>query len=477
MISASRRTEELLEELKSSNAELGKRSIELEEKASLLEVRNREIAEASANLEEKAEQLALVSKYKSEFLANMSHELRTPLNSISILSNLLAENAEANLTENQVEYARTIQSSGRDLLTLINQILDLSKIESGRVEVHRERVPLEDVVEHAERTFRPVARQKNIELEVTIAPDAPVAIATDPQRLQQILTNLLSNAFKFTESGSVKMRIGLTKDLGHIHGRALRAASEVLAFSITDSGIGIPPEKQQLIFEAFQQVDASTARVYGGTGLGLTISRELARLLGGEIHLVSAPGEGSTFTLYLPGRAVEERQRNGEPNERGRAITLVGARQPQPEPSRVASESTSASALGGKRILVVDDDVRNLFAVASLLERYGIEVLPASSADEAFEILDRETDVALVLMDMMMPEQDGYEATRRLRANPSLQHLPVIALTAKAMPGDREKALAAGCNDFVLKPVERDELIGALRAWLDQPVSATTSAS
>ncbi len=472
MISASRRTEELLEELKSSNAELGKRSMELEEKASLLEVRNREIAEASANLEEKAEQLALVSKYKSEFLANMSHELRTPLNSISILSNLLTENAEQNLTESQVEYARTIQSSGRDLLTLINQILDLSKIESGRVEVHRERVPLEDVVDHAERTFRPVARQKGLELEVTVAPDAPAAIATDPQRLQQILTNLLSNGFKFTESGSVKMRIALAKDLHDIHGRALRAASEVLAFSITDTGIGIPPEKQQLIFEAFQQVDASTARVYGGTGLGLTISRELARLLGGEIHLTSAPGEGSTFTLYLPVRATEERPRViGASSEPERAVRVVAP--PPPGPTRAAvSGEGAASVLEGKRVLAVDDDVRNLFAVTSLLERYGVQVLPASSADEAFEILERELDVALVLMDLMMPEQDGYEATRRLRANPRLEHLPVIALTAKAMPGDREKALAAGCNDFVLKPVERDELIGVLRSWLERPPHA-----
>jgi signal transduction histidine kinase/HAMP domain-containing protein len=266
MISASRRTEELLEELKRSNAELGRRSTELEEKATLLEVRNREIADASASLEEKAKQLALVSKYKSEFLANMSHELRTPLNSIIILSSLLAENEEKNLTPEQLEYASTVLSSGRDLLGLINQILDLSKIEAGKMEIESKRVPLGEITAYAEQHFGPIALQKNLRFAVSIAPDASPTITTDAQRLQQILKKLLSNAFKFTESGSVEMRIALEADVRRLQSNALRRAPATLAFAITDTGIGVPAEKQQIIFETFQQADASTSRVYGGTG-------------------------------------------------------------------------------------------------------------------------------------------------------------------------------------------------------------------
>src|SRR5690606_9637418 len=283
-----------------SNAELGKRSGELEEKARELEARNRQIAEASVSLEDKARELALVSKYKSEFLANMSHELRTPLNSVIILADLLSSNAEHNLSEEQVEYAATILSSGRDLLALINQILDLSKIEAGKMEVEKRRVPLGEVTAYAEQHFRPIAAQKELAFEISIAPEAPPNIDTDQQRLQQILKNLLSNAFKFTERGTVELRVFLERDTRRFRGPALRDAPAAIAFAIADSGIGIPPDKQQIVFEAFQQADASMSRLYGGTGLGLTISRELARLLGGEIHLQSEAGVGSTFTLYLP---------------------------------------------------------------------------------------------------------------------------------------------------------------------------------
>ncbi len=513
MISASRRTEELLEELKRSNAQLEQRSNELEEKASLLEVRNREIAEAGANLEEKAKQLALVSKYKSEFLANMSHELRTPLNSVMILASLLAENADRNLTKDQVEYARTIHSSGKDLLALINQILDLSKIEAGKMEIQRRRVPLGEIKAYIEQHFLPIARQKHLRFEVSISPDAPPALTTDPQRSQQILKNLLSNAFKFTESGAVEVRMSLESDTQRFQSQALQRAGAVLAFSITDSGIGIPPDKQQIIFEAFQQADASTSRVYGGTGLGLTISRELARLLGGEIHLRSSPGVGSTFTLYLPtlpgdlhARAEGGYEREhliaphsnlpafvdseGEEVDEPPVPTALPepaavhvapaapaapaappaspdpaeARPPQPAPAR----PSRSVELAGRKILVVDDDVRNLFAVTSLLERHGATVLPAGSAKEAFEVLERAPDADLVLMDMMMPEVDGYAATRDLRKDPRHRHLPIVALTAKAMPGDRDKALEAGCDDFIPKPVERDRLISVLERWLRQ---------
>jgi HAMP domain-containing protein/signal transduction histidine kinase/CheY-like chemotaxis protein len=475
MITASRRTEELLEELRRSNAELGRRSTELEEKARLLEIRNTQIAEASASLEVKAKQLALVSKYKSEFLANMSHELRTPLNSVIILSNLLVENHEQNLSHEQLEYAKTILSSGRDLLGLINQILDLSKIEAGKIEIAKKHVPLGELVAYAEQHFRPIALQKNLKFTVTVAPDAPLTFATDEQRLEQILSNLLSNAFKFTESGSVELRIGPGPDTRTFQSQALRRAPAALAFAIVDTGIGIPPEKQQIIFEAFQQADPSTSRLHGGTGLGLTISRELARLLGGEIHLRSVPGTGSTFVLYLPVSADDHRPALPPParDERG-GDELAHTIEPAPVTLAIQDKPAVTGPVEGtprltrNKILVVDDDVRNLFAITSLLERRGAQVLPAQSATEGFEVLERNPDVALVLMDMMMPEIDGFEATRQLRRDPRYADLPIVALTAKAMPGDREKTLEAGCNDFVPKPVEQDRLIAVLRQWIPE---------
>ncbi len=471
MISASRRTEELLEELKRSNAELGKRSNELEDKARLLEVRNGEIAEAGANLEEKAKQLALVSKYKSEFLANMSHEVRTPLNSVMILASLLAENTEQNLTGQQIEYAQTILSSGRDLLALINQILDLSKIEAGRMETERQRVPLGEIRAYVEQHFLPIAGQKNLALRCSITAEAPPTITTDPQRLQQILKNLLSNAFKFTDTGSVELRIFVERDAGRLSSQALRRAPAALAFAIVDTGIGIPADKQQIIFEAFQQVDASTSRIYGGTGLGLTISRELSRLLGGEIHLASRPGAGSTFTLYLPVSLEDRSPLSATPLLAPGAGGYEGAHTIDAAPATPAVAEAAgprlpaAQSLAGKKILVVDDDMRNLFAVTSLLERRGARVVAASSARDSFDALERNPDTAAVLMDMMMPEIDGYEATRHLRRDPRHRGLPIIALTAKAMPGDRDKTLEAGCDDFVPKPVEQDRLIAVLDEW------------
>ncbi len=466
MISASRRTEELLDELKGSNAELEKRTAELEEKAKQLEVKNREIAEASASLEEKAKQLALVSKYKSEFLANMSHELRTPLNSMLILAGLLQENQEKNLSGKQIDYVKTIHSSGRDLLQLINQILDLSKIEAGRMEIERRRMPLGELRAYVERGFRPLAHQKGLGFAVNIAPEVPPTLLTDGQRLEQILKNLLSNAFKFTDTGHVELSITVgTGDRG-FRTQALRRAREWFAFAVSDTGIGVPPEKQQVIFEAFQQGDASTSRTYGGTGLGLTISRELARLLGGEIHLASTPGRGSTFTLYLPVDEEKLPAREGEPQ--GEFERTHERRPPEPPPAVIeppASTATSAD-FAGRKVLVVDDDVRNLFAVISLLEGHGAKVVPASSGREAIRLIEDEGDFDLVLMDIMMPEMDGYQATRAIRGIPGRETLPVVALTAKAMPGDRDRCLDAGCNDFVPKPVEGDRLLEVVQSWL-----------
>ncbi len=460
MITASMRTEELLEELKGSNVELEKRTNELEEKASLLEEKNREIAQASASLEEKAKQLALVSKYKSEFLANMSHELRTPLNSLLILAKLLADNDENSLTAKQVEYAKTIHSAGNDLLGLINQILDLSKIEAGKLQIETKRVALGEVRDFVEGNFRQVAEQKGLEFTVHLSTEVPPALNTDAQRLQQVLKNLLSNAFKFTEKGRVELAIGVAHGDSAFKTEGLRKASSVLAFSVSDTGIGIPEDKQQLIFEAFQQADASTSRMYGGTGLGLTISRELAHLLGGELAVRSAPGMGSVFTLYLP--------MNAPAFEEVYAETGSGPLPPVLEPEPPLAPDLLAQ-LEGRKALLIDDDTRNLFAVTSLLERAKMEVVAASTAQEGLEALKDHPDLDLVLMDIMLPGMDGFQATKQIRSMPKHMRLPIIALTAKAMPGDREKCLEAGCTAFVPKPVDTNRLLATIRQSLARP--------
>src|SRR5258708_820625 len=303
------------DERKRTNVALEKQALELEEKARQLEeqntkveVKNREVEQARASLEEKAAQLSLISKYKSEFLANMSHELRTPLNSLLILAKLLSENKDTNLTDKQVEYAKTIYAAGGDLLALINEILDLSKVEAGKMQVEPRKIAFGDLVDFVDRQFRPVADQKGLEFSAVIDEKAPDGIMTDPQRLQQVLKNLLANAFKFTERGSVTLIVHPPDPPIRFSEPELLTAPSVVGFSLRDTGIGIPKDKQRLIFEAFQQADGTTSRKYGGTGLGLSISREIARLLGGEIAVESTPGRGSTFTLYLPSSYVAKKE-------------------------------------------------------------------------------------------------------------------------------------------------------------------------
>ncbi|MEC4814311.1 MAG: response regulator [Scytonema sp. PMC 1069.18] len=738
--------------LKKQQEELQQTNAELEEKAELLVVqnkeverKNREIEYARRSLEDKAEQLSLSSKYKSEFLANMSHELRTPLNSLLILAKLLADNVSGNLTEKQVEYSRTIFSAGNDLLALINDILDLAKIESGTMAIDIDQILLTELQEHTERTFRQVAVDKGLNFTVELAADLPRSIQTDAKRLQQVLKNLLSNAFKFTERGEVRLRIfNATQGWSQDHELLSRAPSAI-AFAVSDTGIGIAPDKQRIIFEAFQQADGTTSRRYGGTGLGLSISREITRLLGGEIKLVSTVGEGSTFTLYLPqgewgdregrqnggtetrklsntergsvstlprpplspaptllstpllddrdnlensdrllliveddinfarilldmareqqfkclvahngstglalaqqfhpsaivldirlpgmdgwtvldrlkhdsntrhipvhimtvedGRQrclqlgaiaylqkpvssealhqaltkikgfVERRVKNllvveDDDNQRHSIVELIGnsdvattavsngaealdavrngyfdcvvldlglpdmngfdlieqiKQQPNGEalpiivytareltrtedtrlrrlaetvivkdvrsPERLLDETalflhriqanlpapkrqileqlhTSDPVLIGKKVLIVDDDVRNIFALTSMLERYQMEVLYAETGTDGIEILQNTSDIDVVLMDVMMPEMDGYETTRLIRQNNQFKSLPIIALTAKAMQGDREKCIEAGASDYITKPVDTEQLLSLLRVWL-----------
>ncbi|MBL1082571.1 HAMP domain-containing protein [Streptomyces actinomycinicus] len=639
-IVANARTDELLQEsqrltseLQSRSAELQARqeelqrsNAELEEKASLLadqnrdiEAKNLQIEQARQELEARARQLSLASKYKSEFLANMSHELRTPLNSLLILAQLLAQNPSRNLTPKQVEYAGIIHSAGSDLLQLINDILDLSKVEAGKMDVTPERVSLRQLIEYVEATFRPMTSQKSLDFAVTTAAGAPADLLTDDSRLRQILRNLLSNAVKFTEQGGVELRVEPAAD-DEVPESVLRGGA-IVAFRVQDTGIGIPEQQLESIFGAFQQADGTTSRKYGGTGLGLSITREIAHLLGGAVTVDSVPGKGSTFTLFLPvarpdfeevlrtGRSapkpaeqlpadgtgghepagaplvtakrqrarrllvVEERPRGlltlvaesvvGD-LAHGRAddsdmpvdiITAVGAQEaagalaaepchcvvvelgmPDGESARFLDALRGDSALAGvpvlvhgsqrtdqlvdgadgrlehlfsldelrerialhlsaeepgevltlvrneeplraapqspdehtrgRTVLVVDDDARNLFALSGILELHGFRVLHAENGRKGIETLVRNPGVELVLMDVMMPEMDGYAATAEIRKMPQYADLPVIAVTAKAMHGDREKSLASGASDYVTKPVDTHDLIACVRRWL-----------
>jgi signal transduction histidine kinase/CheY-like chemotaxis protein/HAMP domain-containing protein len=742
-IRANMRTEELLAQSQSLTQELQKQSEELratneelQEKARLLseqnrdiEIKNEEIELARRGLEDKAAQLALSSKYKSEFLANMSHELRTPLNSMLILSQMLAANEDGVLSDQQVEFARTIHAAGNDLLSLINDILDLSKVEAGRMELDLAPVPLAEVAEDAKRSFRQVAEQRGLGFSVELDLALPPSIVSDRQRVGQIIKNLLSNAFKFTHDGGVTLTIAPAPSGTEFRSDSLRAAENVISFSVADTGVGIPEDKLEAIFEAFQQADGTTSRKYGGTGLGLSISREIARLLGGEIHVESSPGQGSRFSLFVPfdGRpaeltvgelqypdgngarpvtgaklpeptpdaedqlAVPDRvalviasdgvadalrpalRRRGvhavpvrhpagalglarehrpesvllardrrwvetvlgqlkkhpdtrhipvvvageqalrlfalqagaaafveEPIEERRLeatldraeglaqadrrrvalvdqgnelgdelsqllsqtgdadierlqiegaaealrlnppdliVTALGAapaaglallrdlgvdpelaelphvvflseRMPKTDRARVKALAKSAvmsvvdsperlvertvlylhrpeanlpaparemlgrlrggdAPLKGRKVLVIDDDIRNVFALTSSLEQRGMKVVYAEDGSEGLERLQQHPNTDMVLLDIMMPEMDGYETARAIRGMPSFEHLPIIAVTAKAMKGDREKAIAAGASDYITKPVEIDQLVAMMRVWLD----------
>jgi HAMP domain-containing protein/CheY-like chemotaxis protein len=742
-----RKSQSMAEELQSQQEELQQTNEELEEKARQLttqktevERKNRDVELAKQELEEKAEQLALTSRYKSQFLANMSHELRTPLNSLLILSRQLEDNREKNLTSKQIEFASTIRQSGADLLALINEILDLAKIESGTMAVDVSAVPFSDIKEFIDRSFRHIAEEKHLGFEIDLDATLPVGLRTDDMRLRQVLRNLLSNALKFTERGSVTLRVRrVAQPEWQVDNQILNSAGTVVAFSVTDTGIGIPKDKQKIVFEAFQQADGGTSRKYGGTGLGLAISREIAGLLGGELHLQSEAGIGSTLTLFLPvdyvprarlasavmttergtlapkaidgavlaeatmlpQMAVDDRhmiapgdrvllmieddetfgrvllgfardrgfrgvvattgsqglelakmfrpdaitldlrlpdmdgwvvldqlkhgaetrhipvhvisgldeERRGldcgaiaylhkpadkdavddalvriqtflerrvkrllvvedDEVQRRSIVELIGnhdvvttavesgetalaaldeqpfdcvvldlrlpgmsgfelmkairdrpdsrrmpvivytgkeltreeetelrllaetiivkdVRSPErlldetalflhrveadlPDPKREILRRLTATdpALVGKKVLLVDDDARNLFAITTILEQHEMKVVYAENGQQALDKLAAEEGIQIILMDIMMPEMDGYEATRRIRAQPRYANLPIIALTAKAMKGDREKCIDAGASDYITKPIDADQLVSLLRVWL-----------
>jgi signal transduction histidine kinase/ActR/RegA family two-component response regulator len=431
------------EDLRSSNEDLAKQASRLAEQNIEVEAKNQEVELAKRLVEEKAEQLAVSSAFKSEFFSNMSHELRTPLNSLLILAGELKANPDQNLTEAQVQCASIIESSGTELLRLLNDVLDLAKVESGTVALELSELPLLKLQDALEREFRHVADQQGLSFSVEFGPDLAPNLATDPGRLHQVLTNLLANAFKFTERGGVVVRVSRPDRGWRPANGNLGGADAVIAFSISDTGIGIAADLQQRIFEAFAQADGTAARQYGGTGLGLSISRELVRLLGGEIALKSTLGHGSTFTVYLP------LARNGDAGMATRRVSQAPVVRPSPLPKRITEVK-----LSGKRVLVVDDDFGNIFAVTTLLERGGLEVISAESGAEAVAVLERTPNVDIVLVDIMMPIMDGYETMRAMRELPWPGHLAIVALTAKTGSGERRRCIEAGASGYIAKPVQ-----------------------
>ncbi|MFF4342305.1 HAMP domain-containing protein [Kitasatospora sp. NPDC001540] len=581
------RSEQLVdgqEELRRSNAELGEKAELLAAQNRDIEAKNLQIEQARRELEERARQLTRTSMYKSEFLANMSHELRTPLNSLLILAQLLAQNSEGNLTGKQVEYAEVIRSAGSDLLQLINDILDLSKVEAGKLDVTVEPFELRELLDYVDTTFRPLAAEKGLDFRITTAPGAPEHLHTDQARLRQILRNLLSNAVKFTDRGFIELAVEPARP-GELPTERRDLAA--VAFRVQDSGIGIGADHLESIFGAFQQADGTTSRKYGGTGLGLSISRELARLLGGVVSAESVPGEGSCFTLLLPAAYAEPeaedgpRTAEGEPRPAGERRILVvepdppglltlltrsgvtgrdpattvdsagdpdsalaaldraphdllvldlglpedGARtllaalerradplpvlghtggaepsvpaadrlevatgldelreriakavsapDPAPDPAPAAdppdrpAPPAGPGRLAGRTVLVIDDDPRNVYALSTALELEGATALHAANGRTGLALLRAHPETDLVLMDLMMPELDGYAATAAIRRSTDRATVPIVAVTAKAMPDDRARSLAAGADDHLTKPVDAAELIATVQRWVE----------
>ncbi|HKQ48877.1 MAG TPA: HAMP domain-containing protein [Phycisphaerae bacterium] len=445
-------------ELQQSNEQLEQKAQQLAERNVEVERKNQEIEQARRAVEEKATELALTSKYKSEFLANMSHELRTPLNSILILGQQLADNPETNLTPRQVEFARTIHSAGTDLLNLITDILDLSKIESGTVTVDAQEILFSGLVDTVQRSFRHEAENRRLSFDLSVDPDLGRSMETDPKRLQQVLKNLLSNAFKFTEHGGVRFSISAAPGGWSPSHPVLSTASGVVAFEVADTGIGIAPDKQKIIFEAFQQADAGTSRKYGGTGLGLAISRELAGLLGGEIHLRSSPGVGSTFTLYLPikyvGPMTPARPREESGSARNAAPTLRLAEtiiETVPDDREVLEP-------GDTVLLIVEDDPHYARIMADLAHDEGFKVLIAARGAEALA-LARDYHPTAVSLDVFLPDMLGWTVLSQLKQDPSTRHIPVQIVT---LDEDRQHGLTQGAFSFVTKPATTQSLEEAM---------------
>jgi CheY-like chemotaxis protein/signal transduction histidine kinase len=444
-------------ELQQKNEQLAQKAQQLAEQNVEVERKNQEIEQARRALEGKAKELALTSKYKSEFLANMSHELRTPLNSILVLGQQLTDNPDGNLTSKQVEFARTIHGAGTDLLNLISDILDLSKIESGTVSVQAEDVFFSSILEMVGRPFRHEAENRRLNFEIRTDPLLPRSLVTDPRRLQQVLKNLLSNAFKFTDHGGVRLSVFAASGGWSADHPILSGAASVIGFEVTDTGIGIPTEKQRIIFEAFQQADASTSRKYGGTGLGLAISRELATLLGGEIQLRSISGQGSTFTLYLPQTyfgtsalnvGVREVELAAAAQGQLPAVALAGVTAERIEDDREGLQPEDTT------LLIVEDDPHYARVLCDLARDKGFKVLVATHGAEALA-LAREFHPTAISLDVFLPDMLGWTVLNHLKQDPALRHIPVQMLT---MDEDRQHGLTRGAFSFITKPTTPDAL-------------------
>ncbi|WP_353126510.1 response regulator [Parapedobacter pyrenivorans] len=455
------------EELRVQQEELKHANLELEEKARQLEERNFSIEQARQSIAMKANELELSGKYKSEFLANMSHELRTPLNSILILAKLLEDNKSGNLVPDQVKYASVIYSAGTDLLNLINNILDLSKIEAGNIELQIEETPLSDVAQDLLELFNSVADSKAIDFRITIAEGTPTTIDTDEQRLKQVLKNLLSNAFKFTnEKGRVELRCGMASQSPDWRAGTLGGMppNEAIAFSVIDTGIGIPEDKQQLIFEAFKQADGSTSRKFGGTGLGLSICNELTAMLNGEIHVTSQSGKGSTFTLFLPLKSTDTAGRNPL-DEDGKISKPVPEKEKQHKPA----SSITQEKPGPKRLLIVEDD-RNFADILGTYARdRGFETLAAYQGDTGLQMALEQLPDAIIL-DIMLPVMNGWTVLKELKNNPDTRDIPVHMMSADRPSKHKIEAEAIG---FLKKPVDKkslDDVFEQLHKTIESPL-------
>ena len=440
--------------LEVQQSELEQINSQLEEQTQLLEHQKEELAKAQVTLSARADELQRANEYKSEFLANMSHELRTPLNSTLILAKLLADNKDGNLTAAQVKFAKTITSAGNDLLALINDVLDLSRIEAGKVELAPEQVPLATAIESLVKTFQPTADQKRVRFSCAIDPGVPEQIETDPQRLGQILKNLLSNAFKFTEKGEVALRV-------------FAPQSGTVAFAVRDTGVGIAPHQQEVIFEAFRQADGSIHRKFGGTGLGLSISRDLAALLGGAITVQSAEGEGSVFTLTLPqafnpGMRLQDTRPaarpESAPKDAAPAPTPPTAAPPKPA-QPVTEDDRNAIKPGGRVILLVEDDPAFAMILRDLVREMGFQCVAAASANEGLVAAGQYLPSA-ILLDVNLPDHSGLGVLDTLKRDPRTRHIPVHMISGSDY---KREALELGAIGYALKPAKREELVDALR--------------
>ncbi|WP_223460611.1 HAMP domain-containing protein [Pseudomonas sp. A-R-26] len=471
-IEANMRTEELLkqsqslaQELQRQQEELRQTNEELEDKAGLLEEqkaeverKNREVEITKLSLEEKAEQLMLTSKYKSEFLSSMSHELRTPLNSLLILARQLSDNAEHNLTPRQVEYAKTIRSAGKDLLELIDEILYLSKIESGTVTLDLNEALFADLHHQIERTFRPVAESRGLDFTIELAPTLPPCIRTDEKRLLQVVKNLLSNAFKFTEQGSVKLSIEPAVSGWSVDHSELNSADAVVAFVVTDTGIGVSADKQKLIFEAFQQADTGTSRKYGGTGLGLSISRELAHRLGGELRLIPGEiGKGSTFALYVPLR-TQDAQHQTLDESATEAVPGQVRRDPVSDPSVQIPDDRESVQPGDQVLLMLEGDTRFASILLEAAHHEGFRAIVTTRGADALELVERFKPAAITL-DPGLTDIDGWSLLEQFKRNFATRHIPVQIIS---IADDHTRGLRYGAFDYLLKPVTADEIQNAL---------------